>query len=290
MRTSSITLSVGAIVGALLPFALAVPVANTVLTPKGYRTNGNVTQVPLGGRIAHVGGDIHVIDANNNVVKVVTPSPPAATKTTPAVAPEETGWVTYASWLNSGAAIGSFKTTWTVPPVPSGQHGQTLFLFNSIEPATFDAIMQPVLQYGGSAAGGGDYWAVASWYLYGSNTFFTTPVQVSPGQQLNGEVQLVGTSGSTYNYNSAFTNIGGSSLTVDGGEELAWATITLEAYAVTEAADYPSGSTVFSGTNLELSNGQFPSINWSTADDTADGLSTTVNVGGSTAAVITITY
>jgi hypothetical protein len=115
-------------------------------------------------------------------------------------------------------------------------------------------------------------------------------VQVGVGQVLNGIVELVGASGGTFDYNSQFTNIGGTSLTVDGGEELAWATITLEAYAVTEASDYPSGSTVFSNTNLELSTGQFPDIAWSTSSDPADGLSTTVNVDGATAAVITITY
>ncbi|KAJ7723515.1 hypothetical protein DFH07DRAFT_1005307 [Mycena maculata] len=287
MRASTITLGFGALVGALLlPFTLAAPVADTVLTPGGYRPNANITQVPVGGRIAHVGADIHVIDAAGNVVHVATPSP-RATKTTGAVTPEETGWVAYASWLNSGAAIGSFKTTWSVPPVPATWVGQTIFLFNSIEPATFDAIMQP---YGGSAAGGGEYWAVATWYLYGDQTFFTTPVEVSVGQALDGIVQLVGTSGSTYNYESQFTNVAGTALIVDGGEELAWATITLEAYGVTQASTYPSGSTVFSNTNLELSSGEFPSITWSTASDPADGITTTINVEGSTSAVITITY
>ncbi|KAJ6631810.1 hypothetical protein B0H10DRAFT_340 [Mycena sp. CBHHK59/15] len=273
----------------IAPSVLAAPVASQVLTPKGYRLSTNVREVPAGGRVKHVGSDIHVVDADGTVVHVVTPGA-APTPTTGAPTPEETGWVTYANWLNTGAAIGSFKTTWAVPPVPATWVGQTIFLFNSIEPATFDAIMQPVLQYGGSAAGGGEFWAVASWYLYGDNVFFTTPVQVGVGQALNGEVQLVGTSGSTFNYLSSFTNIGGTALQVDGGEELAWATITLEAYGVTEASDYPAGSTVFSATNLELSTGVFPSITWSTVNDPADGLSTTVNVGGSTAAEFTIKY
>jgi hypothetical protein len=82
----------------------------------------------------------------------------------------------------------------------------------------------------------------------------------------------------------------GADLQVDGGELLVWATITLEAYGVTGRSSYPSGSTVFSGTNLELDNGQFPAITWSTVSDSADGITTTVNTEGSTAAVITITY
>jgi hypothetical protein len=276
-----------ALFASLLSPAVAVPVTTQVLTPKGYRPASGLVAIPQGGKIVHAGDNLQVLDADGTVVHTAakTPTPASA-----AVAPEETGWVAYASWLNSGAPIGSFKTSWTVPPVPATNHGQTLFLFNSIEPATFDAIMQPVLQYGGSAAGGGAYWAVASWYLYGSNTFFTTPVEVSAGQVLNGEVQLVGTSGSAYNYNSAFTNIGGSSLTVDGGEELAWATLTLETYATTSSSDYPTGSTVFSAVNLELDDGTFPSFTWATQSDTADGISTTVQSDSSTNGEVTIIY
>ncbi|KAJ6484257.1 hypothetical protein C8R45DRAFT_1075439 [Mycena sanguinolenta] len=264
--------------------AIAAPTTTQVLTPKGFRSASNAVEVPAGGKIVHVNeANLHVLDSEGAVVHV-------ASKTSSWIAPEETGWVAYASFLNTGAAIGSFKATWSVPPAPANFDGQTLFLFNSIEPATFDAIMQPVLQYGGSAAGGGEYWAVANWYLYGDNTFFTTPVQVNPGQQLVGEVGLVGTSGNTYNYNSAFTNLDVPSLTVDGGEELQWATITLETYSTTSSRDYPTGSTVFSGINLELSNGQFPSINWAVQSDPSDGITTTVNVEGSTSAEITITY
>ena len=34
-----------------------------------------------------------------------------------------------------------------------------------MEPADTSAVLQPVLQWGVSAAGGGNYWAIASWYL-----------------------------------------------------------------------------------------------------------------------------
>ncbi|KAJ6626484.1 hypothetical protein B0H10DRAFT_2211077 [Mycena sp. CBHHK59/15] len=292
MRTSTIRCFSAAalLVGLLAPFTSAAPVAPTILTPGGYRVSTNVQQVPEGGRIAHVGNDIHLIAANGTVVHVASNVKPAATKVKAAASPEETGWVTYAYWLNTGSSpISSFTTTWTVPAVPATWHGQTLFLFNSIEPSTGDAIMQPVLQYGPSAAGGGEYWAVATWYLYGSNVFFTNPIQVSVGQTLNGIVSLVGQSGSTYNYDSQFTNIGGTALTVDGGEQLTWATETLEAYSVTAASDYPTGSTVFSGINLALTSGT-PSVSWSHVDDTADGLSTSIGVNGATNAQITIHY
>ncbi|KAJ7833674.1 hypothetical protein B0H13DRAFT_1914451 [Mycena leptocephala] len=271
------TFRLAALVGALvLPFVAAGPVTNSIPTPGGFRPNANMTQIPVGGKILHVGENIHVLDAAGNVVHIKTPTR-RPTKTT-AIKPEETGWVAYTSWLNNGPAIGSFKTTWSVPPVPATEHGQTIFLFNSIEPGTFDAIMQPVLQYGGSAAGGGNYWAVATWYLYGDQTFFTVLVQVGVGQVLDGIVELVGASSGT------------STTTRSSPTSEERVSLSTAAYAVTEASDYPSGSTVFSNTNLELSTGQFPDIAWSTSSDPADGLSTTVNVGGATAAVITITY
>ncbi|KAF7294564.1 hypothetical protein MIND_00992900 [Mycena indigotica] len=194
------------------------------------------------------------------------------------------------AYFNNDVPIGSFKTTWTVPPAPAANHGQTIFLFNSIEPGSFDGIMQPVLQWGRSAAGGGPQWMLASWYLYPGGTFFSPLVGVSVGQRLQGEVRLVGASGGTFNYLSSFTNVGGTGLEVDGGPELKWATLTLESYGVTTRDDYPAGSTVFSATNLQLTNGGFPNINWATVSDTADGITTTVQTQGSTAAVVTITY
>ncbi|KAJ6478902.1 hypothetical protein C8R45DRAFT_1156211 [Mycena sanguinolenta] len=268
--------------------AIAAPATTQILTPKGYRSASNAVEVPAGGKIVHIDEtSLHVLDSKGAVVHVASK---AATTNSSAVTPEASGWIAYASYFNNGAPIGSFQATWSVPPAPANFDGQTLFLFNSIEPGTFDAIMQPVLQYGGSAAGGSEYWAVANWYLYGDNTYYTTPVQVSPGQQLVGEVGLVGTDGNSYDYISAFTNLNVPSLTVDGGEQLQWATITLETYSTTSSSDYPTGSTVFSGINLELTSGEFPSINWDVQSDPADGITATVNVEGSTSAVVTITY
>ncbi|KAJ7259958.1 hypothetical protein B0H12DRAFT_406791 [Mycena haematopus] len=275
------------LVGLLAPFTLAAPTVETVLTPGGYRANTNLYEIPAGASLAHVGSDVHILAADGTIVNKV---PVAATKVKSGVSPLETGWVTYASWLNSGAAISSFTTTWTVPPVPATNHDQTVFLFNSIEPNSGNAILQPVLQYGPSAAGGGAYWAVATWYLVGDSTFYTTPVRTSAGATLDGIITLTSSSGSKYNYVSSFTNIAGTSLTVTGAAELTWATETLEAYGVEAISDYPAGSTVFSGINLKLVDGTVPSVSWAHTNDASDGLSTTINTNGATNAKITIKY
>ncbi|KAJ7655895.1 hypothetical protein B0H17DRAFT_1146349 [Mycena rosella] len=262
-----------ALFGLQLPQTLAAPLGSgaTAITPGGYRLNTSIHPVPLGGRIAHVGGTMHVLDAAGDVVQIASP----ATRKTAPVPEEQQGWIAYASWLNSDSSspISSFTTTWTVPQVPAADHGQTIFLFNSIEPASGDAIMQPVLQYGPSAAGGGDFWTVAT-----------------PGQTLTGTITLVSQSDTTYSYNAQFTNIDGTALAIDGNEQLAWATETLEAYGVTEADDYPAGSTVFSGINIALASGAVPDVAWGNADDVADGLAATVDVDGATDAQIRITY
>ena len=48
-----------------------------------------------------------------------------------------------------------------------------------MEPADTSAVLQPVLQWGVSAAGGGNYWAIASWYLL-LLSFSLSPSSPSP--------------------------------------------------------------------------------------------------------------
>jgi hypothetical protein len=64
---------------------------------------------------------------------------------------------------------------------------------NGIQNSTM--IYQPVLQWGpGSAAGGGNYWAVVSWYAdgQGGQAFYSNLVTVNPGDTLVGVVTLTG--------------------------------------------------------------------------------------------------
>jgi hypothetical protein len=92
---------------------------------------------------------VHVLNASGAVHKVVTfdPVAKATTPTTNGGLPEETGWVAYANYYNNNAPIGSFQTTWSVPNVPPANTGQTLFLFNSIEPASLTRLCSPCCRY-----------------------------------------------------------------------------------------------------------------------------------------------
>ncbi|KAJ6451202.1 hypothetical protein C8R45DRAFT_1042445 [Mycena sanguinolenta] len=276
------------IIGLLAPFTLAAPTVETVLTPGGHRAGSKIYEIPAGASLAHVDDHVHILAADGTVLNKVQVTP---TTVKSAVSPLETGWITYASWLNTGTSpISSFTTTWTVPAVPQTNHDQTVFLFNSIEPDSGDAILQPVLQFGPSAAGGGAFWSLATWYLVGDSTFHTTLVRTSAGATLDGIITLTSSSGSNFNYVSSFTNVAGTSLTVSNAAELVWATETLEAYGLVAKTDYPAGSTVFSDINLKLASGAVPTVSWSHVNDATDGLSTTINTSGATNALITITY
>lgn len=258
----------------------------TVLTPFGRRPISKVHRIPVGGRLAHVGKEIHLIDANDDVIHRAHPG-----DSIPRV-PQASGWITYASWYynKTSPPIKDFITTWTVPPNPATNHGQTLFLFNSIEPASFNAIIQPVLQWGPSYAGGGPHWSVASWYLVGSSTYVTSLTNVSVGASLEGVIDLTSYSGTSFNYRSYFAYIGNSLLTVTNAAELQWATETLESYGVTQNSDYPKGSTPFDSIYLWLNDNTYPSLSWSTVNDVTDGLSTTVEKNGPYNGEVTVHY
>ena len=257
-----------------------------VLTPVGMRPISKVHRIPEGGRLAHVGNELHLIDANDNVIHKAVPG-----HSVPRV-PEKSKWITYASWYDNSTPppIKDFITTWTVPPNPATNDGQTIFLFNSIEPASFNDILQPVLQWGPSYAGGGAHWSVASWYLVGSAVYVTSLTNVSVGRSLEGVINLTSYSGTSFNYTCYFVGIQASYLVVTGAAELVWATETLEPYGVTKSSDYPSGRTPFSSIYLWRADNTYPPLSWSVVNDIADGLSTTVNVNGPYNGEVTIKY
>lgn len=270
----------------LLPLALGAPAASEKLvqTPHGLRPASSGHAIPEGGSIKISGDKVHLLDASNKVLHVAKrTNTTAQTKTRR----EQSGWIADANWYNTGSPITSFTTQWAVPPAPATNNGQLLYYFNSIEPAAFDAILQPVLQWGVSPAGGGQYWSVANWWLDSTGYYFSPLVTVSEGQVLEGVITLTSSNGSSFDYVSSFTGI--SSLPVTGAAELVWATETLESYGVTERSDYPAPATTFYNINLFTSTGT-PSVSWSTSDDTADSINAVVTADGATNAEIIITY
>jgi hypothetical protein len=181
------------------------------------------------------------------------------------------GWITYASWTNStGTPVSSFSTQWVVPAAPATASGQIIFLFNGIQNSTM--IYQPVLQWGSSAAGGGNYWAVASWYADGQGgvAFHTNLVRVNTGDVLTGVMTLTGQSPAGFSYNCDFTGIANTSLPIQNVQQLTWCIETLECYGITKCTDYPAASkTGMGGINLQTGT-THPAVTWTINNTVTD--------------------
>jgi hypothetical protein len=181
------------------------------------------------------------------------------------------GWITYASWSNTtGTPVSRFATSWVVPPAPSTQSGQTIFLFNGIQNSTM--IYQPVLQWGPSAAGGGNNWSVASWYADGQSgqSFYSSLVNVNAGDVLVGVMTLTGQSAQGFSYNCEFQGIANTSLAVQNIQELTWCIETLEVYGITKCSDYPNtDKTAMAAIDLRTGN-TAPTVVWTVNNAVTD--------------------
>ncbi|KAJ6461922.1 hypothetical protein C8R47DRAFT_1240593 [Mycena vitilis] len=232
----------------------ASSIVDTVLTPGGYHPATHVHPIPVGSSLAHVGNDIHILAANGTPAHIV----PTGGSRMKVRKDFQSGWIAFAIWVNNGSSqVSSLTTNWTVPPEPETYNGQTVFLFNGLQPATTGAILQPVLQYGPSNAGGGPYWSLASWYVDDSgHAFFTPLVNTTVGASLNAVITLTNSENSSFVYTSQFSNVPGTSISVTRDTPLVVAVETLEAYGMITASDYPEGSTVFTDIDVAFEEGE----------------------------------
>ena len=252
-----------------------------VLTPGGFRPKSVVHPVPPGHSISGAGGRLSMLAPGGAVAAEIGPIPkrPASEPLHPrnVFVPEGrvpglgSGWITYASWTNAtGHPIKSFKTTWSVPPAPQTQSGQTIFLFNGIQNSTM--IYQPVLQWGSSAAGGGNYWSIASWYVDGQGgpAFHSQLIPVSPGTILVGVMTLTSQQGNLFSYNCLFQGIANSGYPIQNVEQLTWCIQTLEAYGLTQCSDYPATpTTAMTAIEIVTTGGEAP-LSWQPSNPITD--------------------
>jgi Domain of unknown function (DUF4214) len=255
-----------------------------VLTPGGFRPKSKVHFIRPGHSLRLVQGrhkevdaqgaevmDLGALEARPEGLPIMPRHVMRAKGPVPAFG---SGWIAYADWTNTtGKPVSSFTTKWMVPPVPHTSSGQTIFLFNGIQNSSM--IYQPVLQWGPSAAGGGAYWAVASWYAdgQGGGSHYSTLVRVNPGDVLTGVMTLTAQSAHGFSYNCDFTGIANTSLVIQNVQELTWCIETLEAYGITKATDYPA-TAVTAFTGIELKVGTAPATDaalaWTAVDSITD--------------------
>lgn len=279
------------------------------MTPGGLMPKANVHAVPRGGRVHHTDTEVHLIAANGTILHsapltkrptTIHMPPLEMSKAADAIQQRglQSGYVAYSYWKNSGAAnLNTFSTTWTVPPVPHLQDGELIYIFNALVPSSdFTAILQPVLQFGYSPAGGANFWAVASWYLVGAQTYYTPIWDVNSGDSVTGVMSLKNTTTSggtkTYSYTSAFTGIDYSDLTITTTSLMDYCYEALEIYTATSSGDMPPGSTTMSKIAITNKDGSHPqtALNWTTVADTNDGFKMTVMSTSGSSGSVQITY
>jgi len=251
-----------------------------VITPFGYFHPSCVLRAVEGetlladGRIEHADG---TADANAPACGYPRYSPSGALvtegflKVNDREVPTVNGWLE-SIWIDTSTSYGKVSSTWPVPPQPSINNGETLFLFNGLEDIdAVQSILQPVLQWYAPGP-----WAVASWNccLKGI-TVESTPVPVNPGDTILGTISSSCKAGTTYcakwNIVSKDQTTGKKttlSKTPSDGQIWNWAFgAVMEIYGVTECSDFPKGnkSTVFTTQVYDQNLNVISSPSWTAA-------------------------
>jgi len=268
----------------LLVTAVALVMAEEmVLTPGGHRPASCVHAIDSYSEYAqhHDDGSLSIFrfKPESNEYFVRDHFPPCASSNGTKGLGLPNGWAAYTVW-QAGITMDSYGGYWTVPPTPTDQALQTLFLFTGFQNSFLASgagvsIIQPVLQWGKSAAGGGAYWAIASWFVSSSNAVYSQILKVAVGDTILGNMTL-DAANSKWTISTNDTTLGISTpLTVQTGVAEIDAFVTLEVYGVTSCGDYPNGSDTFTGLYI-TANGAQVTPNW--VVETEPGCSEAVTV------------
>ncbi|KAF8912186.1 hypothetical protein CPB84DRAFT_1761523 [Gymnopilus junonius] len=278
---------------------------NICLSTAGLVPKSNVHAIPHGAKVHQTPTEVQIIGANSTVLYSVPFDKTAKAAVSPfkkqanstlapnVLCPMDTSLMRIGKIQAHSPSVCFPLLDGTIRP--ANTDGQLLYWFNALVPPSDDAILQPVLQYGVSPAGGGPYYSIASWYLINSNVYFSDLIQVQPGQELTGYMVLVSTttSGSTTEYVWAvyFGGYRGTIITIQTTEQLNWAYEALEIYGTQSTADLPSGNTDMSGISVTYENNESPSsLSWTTISDPTDEISMSILSSSSTNGAVRITY
>jgi len=163
-------------------------------------------------------------------------------------AKRDNGWIVWGESM--GTSYTSFNGGWKVPTAPVSSNSQTIFFFTGFEDAAGDEIIQPVLQWGPSEAGGGAYWSVASWWVTSTgNALYSTLAPCNAGDAIWGTMNQ--TSSGNWTISGYINNANPTVLSVQNVNPQTMATVTLEAYSIISCGDYPAAGTI-TFTNMAL--------------------------------------
>ncbi|MFC5863541.1 hypothetical protein ACFPT7_14640 [Acidicapsa dinghuensis] len=196
-------------------------------------------------------------------------------------------WVEYAGTTTS-SSFGELVAEWTVPPAPSANNGQTVYLFPGLEDyADVKTILQPVLGWNSDYVSA---WGIASWNCCWSGTVFeATPQKVAAGDTILGEMWDTCSAGTlscatwdilTYDLTSGkYSEMLNTS---SQGQTFNWAFAgALEVYNIAQCANYPPNGSI-SFHNIALYNDSFSQVvdpAWSVTNSSS-GLTPQCGYGG----------
>jgi hypothetical protein len=278
--------------------------ADFVITPYGYFHPSCVTHLAKGDEvrkdenaIRHADGsydDIHVCSYPHFDGDGTKIAAQAAPMKKPSISH---AWLEYSS-VTTSSSFGELIAEWTVPPAPSANNGQTVYLFPGMEDyKDVVTIIQPVMGWNSDFASA---WGIASWNCCASGTVFeATPVRINSGDTILGAMWDTCAAGTlscptwdiltwdlTSDKWSEMLN------TSSQGQTFNWAFAgALEVYNISQCADFPSNGAI-SFHNLSLYNDSFAEIgspNWSVSN-ISTGLTPQCNYGGYMSQQVTLTY
>jgi len=170
-------------------------------------------------------------------------------------------WTEY----NNPSKVTALYGEWKVPPPPTTSEAQILYYWNGVEPEDNSAVLQPVLQYGLTPAGGGNYWGLASWYVSDSDAFVTQLMRVNPGDVVQGDNLILSNGSWVITGGKLGTTQTVSLVYKPPSNDYTWAYQVLEAYSVANCqVDYPTtGTIVFENIAVKV-NGQSVVPTWNT--------------------------
>jgi len=129
------------------------------------------------------------------VVDKITPCPYRAQLTVP----EDQLYNMDVHYTPSSELMTHMNASFTAPTLPAQDDGQVVYFwpgFKSDQPTMGLPVLQPVLQYGTDCCGGGNYWCVRSWFVYGNAgiAYQSAECPVSPGDKVNSWMSFDSTS------------------------------------------------------------------------------------------------
>jgi len=179
------------------------------------------------------------------------------------------GWQAWTAYNNqNNETFTAFTGYFNVPASPPNWDDGILYMFTGLQndnwvpipnewqtPPGFD-IIQPVLQYGGdSESGGGEYWALASWYVtLDGNTIWSNLTEVNTGDVIFGNMTKIGAT--SWYIGSIIQSAGVNTyITYDDPRLVTqpWAYCTLEVYDIDDcASDFPPQNSPIKFTQMVL--------------------------------------